>query len=379
MPEEAIDSLSFIRSHWTAWWILGVAHKRVQSWRSLYVCLSVLANVMVTVGYPLHLGLSLFRNRTLTEDILNLTTFVTCLACSAKCLIYAYNIDKVARMEQLLRLLDERVSGEKQRAIYGNVKLQLRIVLYVFIGIYMPCGLFAELSFLFKEQRGLMYPAYFPFDWLTSTRNYYMANVYQIVGISFQLLQNYVSDCFPAVVLCLISSHVKMLYSRFEEIGRDPSINAEKQLEDCITDHKRLLELFRCIERLMSVPMFIQFTVTALNVCISIAALVFYVSEPMARTYLIFYALAMPLQIFPSCYFGTDNEFWFGRLHYAAFSCDWPQQGRSFKRKMMFFVERSLKQSTAIAGGMLRIHLDTFFSTLKMAYSLFTIIIRMRK
>ncbi|KAH8290493.1 hypothetical protein KR054_003561 [Drosophila jambulina] len=125
--------------------------------------------------------------------------------------------------------------------------------------------------------------------------------------------------------------------------------------------------------------MFIQFTVTALNVCIGIAALVFFVSEPMARIYLIFYSMAMPLQIFPSCYFGTDNEYWFGRLHYATFSCNWHNQSRSFKRKMMLFVEQSLRKITAMAGGMLRVHLDTFYSTLKGAYSLFTLNIRLRK
>ncbi|XP_017072783.1 odorant receptor 59a [Drosophila eugracilis] len=379
MKEVTVDSLEFFKSHWTAWRVLGVAQLRVQSWRNLYIAYSIVMNLFVTLCYPLHLGMSLFRNQTLTEDILNLTTFATCTACSVKCLLYAYNIKDVLEMERLLRLLDERVVGPEQRGIYGQVRVQLRNVLYIFIGIYMPCALFAELSFLFKEQRGLMYPAWFPFDWLHSTRNYYIANFYQIAGISFQLLQNYVSDCFPAVVLCLISSHIKMLYQRFEGVGVDPSKNAEKELEECITDHKHILELFRRVEAFISLPMLIQFTVTALNVCIGIAGLVFFVSEPMARMYFIFYSLAMPLQIFPSCYFGTDNEYWFGRLHYAAFSCNWHTQGRSFKRKMMLFVEQSLKKSTAVAGGMMRIHLDTFFSTLKGAYSLFTIIIRMRK
>ncbi|XP_017040552.1 odorant receptor 59a [Drosophila ficusphila] len=379
MTEVSVDSLEFFKSHWTAWRVLGVAHFRIESWRNLYITYSILMNVFVTLGYPFHLGMSLFQNRTLTEDILNLTTFATCTACSVKCLLYAYNIRDVVEMERLLRLLDERVVGPEQRGIYGQVRVQLRNVLYIFIGIYMPCALFAELSFLFKEERGLMYPAWFPFDWLHSTRNYYIANLYQIGGITFQLLQNYVSDCFPAVVLCLVSSHIKMLYNRFEQVGLDPNKDAEKQLEDCITDHKHLLELFRRIEGFISLPMFIQFTVTALNVCIGIAALVFFVTEPMARMYFIFYSLAMPLQIFPSCYFGTDNEYWFGRLHYAAFSCNWPTQSKSFKRKMMLFVEQSLKKSTAVAGGMMRIHLDTFFSTLKGAYSLFTIIIRMRK
>lgn len=129
----------------------------------------------------------------------------------------------------------------------------------------------------------------------------------------------------------------------------------------------------------MSLPMLIQFAVTALNVCIAIAGLLFFVTEPMARMYFLFYALAMPLQTFPSCYYGTDNEFWFGKLHYAAFSWNWITQDRSFKKKLMFFVERSLKRNTAVAGGMMRIHVDTFFSTLKFAYSLFTVLLRMQK
>ncbi|KAH8321374.1 hypothetical protein KR074_003441, partial [Drosophila pseudoananassae] len=379
MSEVLVDSLVFFRSHWTAWRILGLAHHRLNSWRNLYLLYSLVMNLFITLCYPFHLGMNLFRNGSLTDDILNLTTFATCTACSVKCLIYGYNIRQVMEMERLLRLLDSRVVGQKQLNIYSQVKVQLRNVLYIFIGIYMPCALFAELMFIFKEERGLMYPAWFPFDWLNSTRYYYMANLYQIGGITFQLLQNYVSDCFPAVALCLISSHVKMLYNRFEEVGEDSEKDAEKELEACITDHKNLLELFRRVEAFVSLPMLIQFTVTALNVCIGIAALVFFVTEPMARMYLIFYSMAMPLQIFPTCYFGTDNEYWFGKLHYAAFSCNWHPQNKSFKRKMMLFVEQALKKSTAVAGGMMRIHLDTFFSTLKGAYSLFTIIIRMRK
>ncbi|XP_017024479.1 odorant receptor 59a [Drosophila kikkawai] len=379
MAEVTVNSLEFFGSHWTAWRVLGVAHQRVKSWRNLYLGYGILLNLLVTLCYPFHLGMSLFQNRTLTEDILNLTTFVTCTACSLKCLIYAYNIKDVMEMERLLNLLDKRVKGPGQRAIYGKVKVQLRNVLYIFIGIYLPIAFFAELSFLRKEERGLMYPAWFPFDWMNSTRNFCIANVYQIVGISYQLLQNYVSDCFPAVVFCLISSHIRMLYKRLEDVGTDPEEDSEKELEACITDHKRLIKLFRCLEAFISLPMFIQFTVTALNVCIGIAALVFFVSEPMARIYLIFYSMAMPLQIFPSCYFGTDNEYWFGRLHYAAFSCNWHNQNKSFKRKMMLFVEQSLRKITALAGGMLRVHLDTFFSTLKGAYSLFTLIIRLRK
>ncbi|KAH8402172.1 hypothetical protein KR009_010350, partial [Drosophila setifemur] len=377
MSEDTVNSLVFFRSHWTVWMVLGVAHHRIRSWRNLYMAYSILLNILVTLCYPFHLGMSLFRNRTLTEDILNLTTFATCTACSVKCLLYGYNIQKVLQMERLLNLLDERVDSVEQRAIYGQVKVQLRNVLYIFIGIYLPCALFAELSFIFKEERGLMYPAWFPFDWLNSTRNYYIANVYQIVGISYQLLQNYVSDCFPAVALCLVSAHAKMLYKRFEDVGRDPTKDPEKELEACITDHKHLLELFQTAEAFMSLPMIVQFSTTAITSCMGIAILFFFSSEPMARAYLFFYSVASILQIFPCCFFGTASEYWFGRLHYAAFSCNWIMQNRSFKRKQMLFVERSFKNSIAMAGGMLPISVSTFFSTLKFAYSLFMIILQM--
>lgn len=133
------------------------------------------------------------------------------------------------------------------------------------------------------------------------------------------------------------------------------------------------------MQTFISLPMLIQISVSALNLCLSIASVLFFVTEPWPRIYFFFYTLAMPLQIFPTCYYGTINELWFGKLHYAAFSCNWLQQTRRFKQELMLFVERSLKKNTAMAGGMLRIHVDTFFLALKFSYSLFTIILRMRK
>lgn len=133
------------------------------------------------------------------------------------------------------------------------------------------------------------------------------------------------------------------------------------------------------MQSFISLPMLIQISVSALNLCLSVASVLFFVTEPWPRIYFFFYTLAMPLQIFPTCYYGTINELWFGKLHYAAFSCNWLQQTRRFKQELMLFVERSLKKNTAMAGGMLRIHVDTFFLALKFSYSLFTIILRMRK
>ncbi|XP_033149218.1 odorant receptor 59a-like [Drosophila busckii] len=358
-----VNSLSFISSHWLAWKVVGSAHAEPSN--GFYVLYAIIFHLVVSVSFPLHLGATLFNNNNITDDMKNLTLFVVTLSCSLKGAFYGYNLQKVRHMEQLLRLLDSRVDSA-QRSICDQLRKKLGFIIYGFMGICVCVTISAEMSFFFQKQRKLLYPAWFPFDWHNSSRNYYLAHAYQIVGVSLQVLQNYASDCFPAVMLCIISAQTQMLYNRIENIGmaQESAQDSEVDLEACITDHKHLLE---------------QFVASALNICISIASVVFYVTEPLTRAYFFFYALAMPLQIFPTCYYSTDLELSMGKLNYAAFSCNWLSQRRSFKRKQMLFVERSLKQKSAKAGGMLLIHLNTFMGTLKFAYSLFTIILRLRK
>lgn len=237
-----VDSLGYFQSHRYALKMLVFDPRKLKAGGGFYICGTITVSLLFSLGFPLHLGLNLFRNETRNLDMLNLSTFLPCLGASLKFAIYALNFGRVRRMEELLRLLDERVSGHTQRSIYAQVGTRLRVMVGLFIGLYAPVGFTAVLRLLLADQRSLMYSAWFPFDWRSSTWSYCLANGYQTIGISYQLLQNYVNDCFPSVVLCLISFHTKILYFRFEKVGEDPLENAEKELERCITDHKNLLE-----------------------------------------------------------------------------------------------------------------------------------------
>lgn len=239
-----IDSLNYFGGHWIIWKWLGYG-SNFSNWKPLLIGYIVVLHLVFNMGYSFHLGMSIFRNENFTDDIKNLTTFAVCFAGTLKSFVYAFNFYKIHRMEEMIKVLDLRVSGNCETNIYVHMRTQLRNILYGFIGIYMTVGIFAELSFLFQTKRGLMYPAWFPFDWCKSTRNFYIAHVYQIVGIAYHLVQNYVFDCYPAMILCIISSHIQMLYVRFEQIGlNDPrDAEAQNQLEACINDHKCLLEL----------------------------------------------------------------------------------------------------------------------------------------
>lgn len=233
-----VNSSSFFQIHWRVWRLVGLAYEQMH-WKKFYVGYNIVCHLLFTVAYPLHLGISVFRNDNLTDDMRNLTFFATCCASSLKFAIYAYNFDKVRKMEQLLELLDARIKSQAELQVYGQLRVQLKRIVNGFIGICVICTVSAELSFLCQSKRALEYPAWFPFDWRHSTSLYYLANIYQCLGSLYLIVENFANDSFPVVLLCLISGHIQMLYLRLEQVGL---VGEECELEACITDHKHLLQ-----------------------------------------------------------------------------------------------------------------------------------------
>ncbi|KAM7343177.1 odorant receptor 59a-like [Cochliomyia hominivorax] len=376
------NSRVFFKPHWICWKILGISLDidKTHRHRNIYLLYSFILNIMATICYPLHLAMQIFRSDSMADNIKNLAVCVTCIACSSKFIIYSTKLSVIRKFEQTLQMLDERIKNEVEVNYFKKLRNRLRNIGLVFLSVYLPVGITAELSFIFRSERSLLYPAWFPFNWMESTGLFYVANVYQIVGIFVLLLQNYVDDIFPPMALCMLSGHIKILSIRVSNIGYDKKSlrDNEEELNRCVEDQQTLYNLYTTIENIISWPMFIQFGVTATNTCVAMAALLFYVSEPLDIIYYFVYFLAMPLQIFPTCYYGSDFQYLFDQLHRAIYASNWTNQTMKYKKHMLLFTERSLKQNTALAGGMVRIHLDTFFSTCQGAYSLFAIIMRMK-
>lgn len=106
--------------------------------------------------------------------------------------------------------------------------------------------------------------------------------------------------------------------------------------------------------------------------------LIFYVNDIFSYVYYVVFLLAMPLEVFPLCYFGTSAQMEFEQLSYAIFSCNWVAQNTAFKKNLLIFTEQSLRKQIVIAGGMFAVNMDTFFATLKFAYSLFAVVVQMK-
>ncbi|XP_037941070.1 odorant receptor 59a-like [Teleopsis dalmanni] len=256
-----------------------------------------------------------------------------------------------------------------------------RIVEGVFISVFTLTVLTASITAFGSKTPKLLYMGWFPFNWRNSRFLCNIGNAYQIIAIIYYISINFANDTFVATALCILHGHIKILGKRISKIGeKDKSQNYnEEQLKFCIEIQKVLYLLCDRIQLVVSLTMLVQFTVNATNICLNLAIMLYFSTDNINRIFYFFYLFAVSLQTFPACYYGSKVEHGFEQLRHAAFQSEWIQQNRNYKTCMIIFTERVLKKRTLIAGRLLPIHLDTFFSICKGAYSMLAMIIKLKK
>jgi len=95
--------------------------------------------------------------------------------------------------------------------------------------------------------------------------------------------------------------------------------------------------------------------------------------------YLVFFGVVC-MQLFPSCYFASEVAEEVESLPYAIFSSRWYDQSREHRFDLLVFTQLTLGSRGRVikAGGLIELNLNAFFATLKMAYSLFAVVVRVK-
>lgn len=124
----------------------------------------------------------------------------------------------------------------------------------------------------------------------------------------------------------------------------------------------------------ISWPILVQFIVIAIDVGTVMCGLILYVDTAQDRLYYISFIITLALEIFPTCYYGSQVEDHFARLHYAVFSSNWVDQSMNYRKNAIIFAERTQRHPKLLAGNFIPIALTTFLANCKAAYSFFTLI-----
>ncbi|XP_005186318.1 odorant receptor 59a-like [Musca domestica] len=379
---DELNTKALFKTHFVAWRILGMLPPT--KYRPLYWMYSVFLNLAVTIGYPLHLIVGLFTTTTAYEVVQNIAINLTCAFCAMKTIAIWWRFNKLDIMFEIIQRQDERVISEEGVAYVRNVvHPPVRRIILAFTILCSVIAASGESSVLFNGLLGnwtLMHKGYFPFDISNNTRNYAIAHLYQIIGLSYMILQNVVNDTFAASHMCLLRGQVQMLNVRIAKIGHDPKKSREQNNQEfleCIKIHKDLLEYRRQLEEIISVYMFFQILVAAFNMCIILVFIILFVKDVFTLIYYILYFSAIVFEILPSCYYGTLLEDEFQDFAYALFSCNWPDQDVGFKKNLRIVAEFASRR-IYVTAWLFRVNNNAFIIAVKNAYALFALVMKVK-
>uniref|UniRef100_A0A1I8N999 Odorant receptor n=1 Tax=Musca domestica TaxID=7370 RepID=A0A1I8N999_MUSDO len=359
------NSVENFKMFWFLWRLLGF-----RGFQNKYANIvhNLVLHVAISFWYPMHLTLGLLSLPNQGEIFKNLSITITCIVCSMKQLFLRWKIRQMHDIEMLFLELDASVESRQEYHFFTNgPRKHAQWITKLYCTCYMGANVAAITMVMLDSQRRLMYPAWFPFDWSSSSQVYWAVLMYQFMGVTTQIVQNLVNDAPAGVLLCLISGHVRLLGMRVSRIGHDSKKTENENLAD-------LGKLFKLVEDTQSYVQLILYISGGLNICVAVVYLIFFVESLTAYLYYSAFILAITIEIYPSYYYGSSCQQEFNDLSYAIFCSNWLEQPKRFHKNMRIFVESTLPKVTMTAGGIVRMQIENFFAICKMAYSLFTLI-----
>ncbi|XP_017483289.1 PREDICTED: odorant receptor 33b-like [Rhagoletis zephyria] len=376
--DSKVNSADIFSSLFFFWRTLGFTTTYNKYLIALY---DAFVTTFVTFAFPAHLLLGAAFAEKKENIFINLAIGISAIACTFKHFLLRPQLTQILFVNDMLQQLDERVQNvEDIRYYVTHIRRRSIFMMRFFTVVYFSVAIMAVLSALWSGK--ILYPAYVIIDWHSSTGKYLLVMLFQVYGLTMQIIQNLTNDTYGPMVLCLLSGHVHLLARRVARIGHDIDgdtvENSYRALVLCIEDYKLLMSTTKQVERIISSSYMVQFTAVGINVVVGLIYMLFFADNLFAYGYYIFHILAIMIEIFPCCYYGSLVQAEFHALSYAIFRCNWLTQPREFRRNLITFVELSLYEVTVSAGGMMRIHLDSFFKTCKMGYSFFTVIQSMK-
>ncbi|KAH8412642.1 hypothetical protein KR009_003959 [Drosophila setifemur] len=382
-----IDSVRFYRPFWLCMRMLAPTFFRKTT---LPVRVYVVGlHLLVTLGFPLHLLIHLLPLPEPADLFKNLIMTLTCLACSLKHVAHLYHLPKSVEIESLLEQLDLFVEGEEEHHYYlKHLQRYAKVFtqcLYISFGVIYVAFIFIFILLVISGSWELIYPAYFPFDWQRNRFLYGVAITYQASCIIIEGVQALINDTYTPLTLCLLGGHLHLWAMRMARLGHDPQENDEDQhqrLLRYIEQHKLLMRLHHLTHQTISPVQLVQLGGCGATLCIIVSYVLFYADDLMSLVYNLIFIVVVCVQLFPSCYFASVVAAEVQSLPYAIFSSRWYERSRRHRRDLLIFTQLTLgttgRGRVMLAGGFIELNLDAFFATLKMAYSLFAVVVRVK-
>ncbi|XP_061393087.1 odorant receptor 42a-like [Musca vetustissima] len=350
----------------------------------LYILYALVIHTMTTIFTPISFTTSYFiRSDT---DTFNVGVFLTSVqavinvyGCAVKMLLLVYYKSKLEAAEKLMDKMDEHCRAEDEvQELYTVRNLGRRIVL----GYCTAYWIYTTMTYIAALISGV--PSYslnlFVIQWRRSKWEFYVASFIEYILTSWTCFQQVANDSYGTVYVCILRAHVRILLLRIRKMCSQSDQTAEQNLEELksvIKDHKDLIQLYNAISPVISQTIFLQFSITAIILGITLINIAIFSTTIAAVAASSFYVIAVVVEIFPLCYYANCLLYDSDTLATEIFHSAWIDRDQRYRKMLIFFIQRTQKSMELWAGKMFPINLNSFISIAKFSFSLYTLIKQM--
>nr|ALD51375.1 odorant receptor 103 [Locusta migratoria] len=149
-----------------------------------------------------------------------------------------------------------------------------------------------------------------------------------------------------------------------------------------IRHHQHIIAYVKDLEVVMSTSLYLLLLANALNVCLHSFGFVALFQEGATRSTVIKEVLSFPSflgQTALYCFFGQVVIDQADRLHYSAFSCDWPHADEPFRRSLRIFMMQAARPLNVKVGKLVTLSRKTFLQALNTSYTIFNMLFNVER
>ncbi|XP_061393085.1 odorant receptor 7a-like [Musca vetustissima] len=384
--DSSVHTLHGLRYLYNGYRFLGVYFPKTK--KPLYLIWSIFIHIYVTIGLPTGFIMGIIADVTDENvEIGNLLTSVqvaiNVLGCSTKIILMSILFPKLRKCETIFEQLDKRcISREEKQLVRRFMHDGNRLVLLFTIAYWSYSSSTMISTVIFGR---LPYNIYNPFiDAEASRGNFILAVIMEMIPVDIACFMQVVDDSYAVIYVQILRTHVQALIVRLENLNQnqgeekeDADAQQERNVEKlrlCIIDHQNIIELYNRVSPVISITIFVQFTITASLLGSTLINILIFATNTASMVASCFYVLAVVVEVFPLCYYAQclmDENI---QLTDAIFHSNWVYQNERYRKMLIFFMQRSQKVIEFTAGKLFPITLSSFLSIAKFSFSLYTLI-----
>ncbi|XP_073828356.1 odorant receptor 7a-like [Musca autumnalis] len=349
----------------------------------LYIVYSIIINCLTTLFTPISFTSSYFikSNAAVSFDIKlsSMQAAIDVYGCAIKILVLIYYKHKLEAAEKLMDKMDKRCQAEDEvQELYNIRNLGRRIV----VGYCAAYWTYTTMTLISAFVSGA--PSYsinlFIIDWRHSKIEFYLASFIEYLLTSWTCFQQVANDSYGTVYVCILRAQVRILLLRIRKMGSRLEQSAEENFEELksvIQDHKDLIELHNAISPVISRTIFLQFSITAAMLSITLINIAIFSTHIAATAASSIYVVVVLVEIFPLCYYAQCLVYDSDTLATEIFHSSWILKDKRYRKMLVFFMQRTQKSMELWAGKIIPVNLSSFISIAKFSFSLYTLIKQM--